>query len=221
MALTLSGTNGVVGAGFTLDPSGVSVTAGVGTFTSLQGSAASLTQIPAANLVGVCTSGLTRTGGFGGGKVLQVQQTVKDDTTSASATDTWEDISGMSVSITPSDSSNKIRVTGVINACTSNGQYWVLRVVKDGSTFGAEGTSPGSRAAGFGGKYDLGSSYEILPTVFDFLDTAGGTSSITYKIQWYNPYGSATRYLNRTADDANADYRFRTASTITATEISA
>ena len=29
------------------------------------GSAASLTQIPAANLVGVCTSGLTKTGGFG------------------------------------------------------------------------------------------------------------------------------------------------------------
>jgi len=65
MALVLSGTNGVVGAGFTLDPSGVSVTAGVGTFTSLQGSAASLTQIPAANLVGVCTAGFERTGGFG------------------------------------------------------------------------------------------------------------------------------------------------------------
>ena len=32
MALTLSGTNGVVGAGFTLDASGASVTAGVGTF---------------------------------------------------------------------------------------------------------------------------------------------------------------------------------------------
>ena len=65
MALTLSGTNGVVGAGFTLDASGASVTAGVGTFSSLQGSAASLTQIPAANIVGVCTSGLTKTGGFG------------------------------------------------------------------------------------------------------------------------------------------------------------
>ena len=34
MALTLSGTNGVVGAGFTLDSSGASVTAGVGTFGS-------------------------------------------------------------------------------------------------------------------------------------------------------------------------------------------
>ena len=30
------------------------------------GSAASLTQLPAANIVGVCTSGLTKTGGFGG-----------------------------------------------------------------------------------------------------------------------------------------------------------
>ena len=34
MALTLSGTDGVVGAGFTLDASGASVTAGVGTFGS-------------------------------------------------------------------------------------------------------------------------------------------------------------------------------------------
>ena len=82
MALTLSGTNGVVGAGFTVDASGVSVTAGVGTFSSIGAgasvpaagltgalptiSAASLTSIPAANIVGVCTSGLTKTGGFGG-----------------------------------------------------------------------------------------------------------------------------------------------------------
>ena len=52
MALTLSGTNGVVGAGFTVDASGVSVTAGVGTFSSLQGSGANLTALPAANLTG-------------------------------------------------------------------------------------------------------------------------------------------------------------------------
>ena len=40
MSLTLSGTNGVVGAGFTLDPSGTSVTAGVGTFGSVKSSGA-------------------------------------------------------------------------------------------------------------------------------------------------------------------------------------
>ena len=77
MALTLSGTNGVVGAGFTVDASGVSVTAGVGTFSNLNAAAsgltgalpaldaANLTSINAAQLVGVCTSGLTKTGGFG------------------------------------------------------------------------------------------------------------------------------------------------------------
>ena len=83
MAITISGTDGIVGAGFTVDNSGVSVTAGVGTFSSIQGSganltalpaanltgslpalsAASLTQIPAANIVGVCTSGLSDASG--------------------------------------------------------------------------------------------------------------------------------------------------------------
>ena len=86
MAVTISGTDGIVGAGFTVDNSGVSVTAGVGTFSSVRGThhgdganltslpaaqltgtlpalnAASLTQIPAANIVGVCTDG------FSGGK---------------------------------------------------------------------------------------------------------------------------------------------------------
>ena len=81
MSLTLSGTNGVVGAGFTLDASGASVTAGVGTFGSIGAGTSmaaaglhgtmptidghALTSINAANIVGVCTSGLTKTGGFG------------------------------------------------------------------------------------------------------------------------------------------------------------
>jgi len=76
MAITISGTNGIVGAGFTVDNSGVSVTAGVGTFGSLAApaagltgalpaiSAASLTSIPAANLVGVATAGFERSGTF-------------------------------------------------------------------------------------------------------------------------------------------------------------
>ena len=133
MALTLSGTNGVVGAGFTVDASGVSVTAGVGTFGSLAApaagltgalpaiSAASLTQIPAANIVGVCTSGLTKTGGFG--VVLQVKQTVKTDTFSSTTTGSDVDITGLSVSITPTSASNKILVTYDTNISGSNAGY--------------------------------------------------------------------------------------------------
>ena len=80
MALTLSGTNGVVGAGFTVDASGVSVTAGVGTFSSIGAgasvpaagltgalptiSAANCTNLPAANLTGTlpAISGANLTG---------------------------------------------------------------------------------------------------------------------------------------------------------------
>ena len=113
MALTLSGTNGVVGAGFTVDNSGVSVTAGVGTFSSLQGSAASLTQIPAANIVGVCTSGFTKTGGFG--KILQVQtQTIS--TQVASANDTSQVDTGITKTITPLKAGSSIYVIPAIAA---------------------------------------------------------------------------------------------------------
>ena len=56
MAITISGTDGIVGAGFTVDSSGVSVTAGVGTFSSVRGThhgdGANLTSLPAAQLTG-------------------------------------------------------------------------------------------------------------------------------------------------------------------------
>ena len=113
MALTLSGTNGVVGAGFTVDASGVSVTAGVGTFSSVQGSAASLTQIPAANIVGVCTSGFTKTGGFG--KILQVQtQTISTQASSANSTSQVD--TGITKTITPLKAGSSIYVIPAIFA---------------------------------------------------------------------------------------------------------
>ena len=57
MALTLSGTNGVVGAGFTLDPSGASVTAGVGTFGTVKvGSAVTISQDGDVFATGITTS---------------------------------------------------------------------------------------------------------------------------------------------------------------------
>ena len=84
MAITISGTNGIVGAGFTVDNSGVSVTAGVGTFASIGAgvsvaaagltgalptiSAANCTNLPAANITGTlpAISGANLTGIAGG-----------------------------------------------------------------------------------------------------------------------------------------------------------
>ena len=56
----------IVGSAVTMSESGIDVT-GIVTSTSFSGSAASLTSIPAANIVGVATAGFERSGGFGGG----------------------------------------------------------------------------------------------------------------------------------------------------------
>ena len=102
MSLTLSGTNGVVGAGFTIDPSGINVAVGVVTATSINANASGLTgelpagiDIPAAQIVGVCTSGLSKTGGFGlysGYAIIEDQKAhgTNPQTTSANAWNTKE-----------------------------------------------------------------------------------------------------------------------------------
>ena len=128
MALTLSGTNGVVGAGFTLDASGASVTAGVGTFSSIGAGTSmaaaglhgtmptidghALTSINAANLVGVCTSGLTKTGGFGGGKILQIVQATTTGTNNYASVDFQNTV--ITVNITPTASDSKFLVKSVV-----------------------------------------------------------------------------------------------------------
>ena len=56
--------NGAVGVTSVTVGTGVTIGDGRVTCSTLHGSAANCTQIPAANIVGVCTSGLTKTGGF-------------------------------------------------------------------------------------------------------------------------------------------------------------
>ena len=193
MALTLSGTNGVVGAGFTVDASGVSVTAGVGTFSSLNAAAsgltgalpaldaASLTSIPAANLVGVCTSGLTKTGGFG--KMVQILST--NGGSNASTTSGSYQATGLSQSITMTDASNKVLVTasGTANNGSSGegGKFTLYR----GSTNLA---TNGDSIAGFWGEDN---SNNITTTItMTFLDTPG-TGTHTYAV-YYKVWGGGS-----------------------------
>ena len=58
--------NGAVGVTSITVGTGVTIGDGRVTCTTLHGSAANCTQIPAANIVGLCTAGFSRTGGFGG-----------------------------------------------------------------------------------------------------------------------------------------------------------
>ena len=240
MALTLSGTNGVVGAGFTVDASGVSVTAGIGTFSSLNAAAsgltgalpaldaANLTSVNAAQLVGVCTSGLTKTGGFG--KIIQVVSATKTDTASNStATTSWWSYTDTSlrVTLTPSSATNKILVWGTISYGVDSTQWMTVRLEKDGSRLDAgNGDQDGNKSRTFTAQnYTAESGSSSMPytnSIVQYLDTAGNTSSRYYNFGIAHFSGSTrTIYINRGTATSNAFSTPQCASTITAMEIEA
>ena len=109
------GENGVDAVKFT---KGINVT-GVTTATSFSGSGANLTSLPAANLPGAlpAISGAALTG-VSAGKILQVVSTVKSDVFSTTS-QTFTDITGLSATITPANSNNKVFVMAVIG-CFNN-----------------------------------------------------------------------------------------------------
>ncbi len=123
---------------------GINVT-GVTTATTFSGSGASLTNLPAANLTGSlpAISGANLTG-VSAGKILQVISVTKTDVASTTST-SYVAIPGLSASITPSSSSNKVLVTlclgGFTGSSTDAGAVSGTEVVAVTFSY-AECTSP-------------------------------------------------------------------------------
>jgi len=150
-----------------------------------------------------------------GGKVLQIVSTVKTDTFATNPSSTYIDVTGLSVSITPSSASNKIliqiSISGSGKTAVNIAHFRLVR----GSTAIYLGDSAGNRATGFATAIDSdANSQEHVSGVF--LDSPSTTSSTTYKIQTVS--GDVV-HVNRSADDTDALSRRRTASTITVMEI--
>jgi hypothetical protein len=148
------------------------------------------------------------------GKVLQVVSTIKSDTFSAASSGSWVDITGMSVSITPSSSSNKILiiVNGNVGAAagTSGWNVKLLRNSTDIDVGDAATSRYQTSTAGANPDNNYPNTFGI-----SFLDSPATTSAITYKIQGMAP--SSSVYFNRSnADGTNSS---RAASTITVMEI--
>tara|TARA_Y100001968_G_scaffold246184_1_gene230392 strand:+ start:8321 stop:8920 length:600 start_codon:yes stop_codon:yes gene_type:complete len=159
--------------------------------------------------------------GFGGGKILQVKQTVQTSRVSETLTDnTYTDISGLSVDITPSATSSKILVTYHLSLCTNSGTYNVMTRIMRGSTAIGIGDQVGSyrqRATNIGWTIN---AYQSVNYDNMFLDSPDTTSSTTYKLQWTDSYGQ-TVYLNRIWQDADTKYYPTVMSHITVMEVAA
>ena len=149
----------------------------------------------------------------GGGKVNQVVQTTKTDTTSTTST-SYEDISGMSVSITPSATSSKILVTASLSMSANTSLSF--KMLRD-STEQLRGDAAGSnRARGVAGGTSMDEGM-LDSWTYCYLDSPSSTSSLAYKAQWL--VQSDTGYLNRPHTDSDLSYYTRGASSITVMEI--
>jgi len=150
------------------------------------------------------------------GKVGQIVQTVKTTTTSTSSA-SYVDMTGMSVSITPTATSSKILVMTSITVCGSATYSMMWQFVR-GSTAICIGTD----ATGNRTDCTQHSQSQTARTTHNmgmsYLDSPSTTSATTYKLQWLVESGS-TVYLNRTSADGDSVYTPRCASTITVMEI--
>ena len=167
------------------------------------------------------------TGGTGGhglrspGSVVQTLQTVKTDTDSTTNVNSFEDISGMSVSITPTSSTSKVLVTVDMRLSTNTNRNITYRLMR-GSTAIYIGDSSGSRTQSTGGmRLTDDASYDMQSETAVFLDSPATTSATTYKVMWTQTFSSSgeSMYINRSYDDNDSDDRNRCASSITVMEI--
>ena len=153
------------------------------------------------------------------GVVRQVVQTVKTDTFT-SASDSFTDITGLSVSITPSSTSSKVLVTAQVSYGGPNNTYCHCRLVR-GSTdilLGDAGESSQIRASF---PLSTGSSpdeYKCYNGVLEHLDSPSSSSSTTYKLQ-IRTHSTNAVFINRPHNNTNNDYIGRYTSSITVMEI--
>ena len=145
-------------------------------------SAASLTSIPAANIVGLATAGFNRSGGFG--KILQVVQ--NSYSTQATLNSTSYVDTGLTATITPSSTSSKVLIYGFLSFTTShfaspyNVYGFGCNIVRGSTEIKAGDTGQYYQAVA-----DSDISYTVFnqPHVPIFLDSPNTTSATTYKIQ--------------------------------------
>jgi hypothetical protein len=157
------------------------------------------------------------------GSVLQVVSTTKVDTFSVSDVNTFVDITGLSVNITPLSSSSKILVIVHVGSFGNNAgtaRTASFRIVRNSTVVGA-GTPEGSRlGASFRDFIDSDANHARNGS-FAHVDSPSATSEITYKVQTNNQ--GNTLFINRTGSDDNNGLAWgtRCASSITLMEIAA
>ena len=145
-----------------------------------------------------------------GGKVLQVLQTTHSATTQYSVNSNYVDISGLSVTITPSSTSSKILVIASVQI-GGNAPQTSVRLIRGTTRIGDNGTSTGSFMT-----QGWSNGYVTVTTANSYLDSPNTTSATTYKLT-LRVHAGNWAYTNR----AESNEHHEPISTITVMEIGA
>lgn len=181
-----------------------------------QGEAAFITATNTLQVYGGTADGWVDYRKAGAGQVLQVVSTTKTDTFSSSSL-SFVDVTGLAVTITPSATSSKILLVGSV---ATGAQAGVSLRITGGNAAAYVGDAAGSRIRAFASQWEATVSSGIAMAI-TYLDSPSTTSATTYTVQGISMNSANTFYINRSHNDTdNATYA-RTASTITALEVSA
>lgn len=154
--------------------------------------------------------------------VFQVKSTAKLDTFTTTST-TYTDVTGLTVTITPKSTSNKILIIAqvTVGGPTGSTEYGPFRLSGgNATTYVGDAASARLRGVfgGFPGTTDLSGVCMALSMVY--LDSPATTSATTYAVQCRTTATvGGTIYVNRSSNDADSELRTRGASSITVMEV--
>ena len=154
------------------------------------------------------------------GTVLQVVQAFKSDIWSSSST-SYVDVTGLSITITPSSANSKIYIAAYLGRVSNSGSSYYSNAWRftRGSTAIGVGDAAGNRLLAGMNTHHYDGNYDGTGAMF-YLDNPSTTSPVTYKVQGAG-HGSGTVLLNYSESnyDVNLGYGSRTGSNLIAMEI--
>ena len=166
--------------------------------------------------------------GVSAGKILQVLQTVKKDVYNADVGvgAVGVDVPGLTVTITPTNASNKILVSISVGLSfqDSTPQRIAATLYKGGSVLSDATADASGNIQRVTFADNIGTNSRMTTLSGSYLDTAGSTNATTYSIRISHGYdGTKSIFVNRASSsvESNHGYHMRGISTITVMEVEA
>ena len=150
------------------------------------------------------------------GNIIQVLQSTFTAATSTSSTSLVD--TGLSVSITPSSTSNKILIMYALYMSVNSDEYSGSTSIVRGSTeiFIGDAISSSGRNTAF---MWPNSGRDPHFHGHQFLDSPSTTSATTYKIQYRSNYSNQTVYIGRSTIGVASSYHSTTPASLTVMEV--